>query len=142
MNLFSEAHIFRVYAQGVAAVLRLVHRLTDKVEDMEAQLNCKPQPVVIASLSKQLAKTKHTLARKTDELIRERQLNHQLLRRIRELEPELERGDQHTVQRDLRMVKLQQKISGCFRTPDGARSFCRVRSYLSTARKQGHSALH
>jgi hypothetical protein len=29
-----------------------------------------------------------------------------------------------------------------FRTPDGARNFCRVRSYLSTARKQGHSLLY
>ena len=45
-------------------------------------------------------------------------------------------------ERNLHMVKLQQKISGCFRTPDGVRSFCRVRSYLSTARKQGHSLLH
>lgn len=44
-------------------------------------------------------------------------------------------------ERDLRMVKLQQKISGCFRTPDGARNFCRVRRCLSTARKQGHSLL-
>ncbi len=39
-------------------------------------------------------------------------------------------------EQDIRMIKLQQKISGCWRTDQGAERYLRVRSYLSTARKQ------
>lgn len=133
MNLLSEAHVRRIYKQGTPAVIRLVHRLADRIEALEAQPIRDPQPV-IARLANELARLKQTLARKSQELIRQHQLNHQLRRRIRELEREVERGD---VARDSHNSSLPPSTDPPWQKNTRTRSL-RMKSGLRPGGQPGH----
>jgi transposase len=78
-----------------------------------------------------------------------RRVGHNLLLRLSTRKPDVLRFladplvpfTNNLAERDGRMMKLRQKISGGFRSNDGAKQFSVVRSLLSTARKQGWDVL-
>jgi transposase len=112
------------------------HALAERVKELTARYDrliaegqeAQPPPIVPELARKQARNLLLRLARRKEEV-------------LRFLSDPSVPFDNNQAERDLRMVKLQQKVSGCFRTDEGARRFCRIRSYISTLRKQGRGVL-
>ena len=92
-------------------------------------------PAVVA-VPGQKGRTKQSKARNL--LLRLQQRQEEILRFMTDFRVPF---DNNLAERDLRMMKVQQKISGCFRAVAGAQAFCRIRSYISTVRKHGMNVL-
>jgi hypothetical protein len=89
--IVDRQYIFTLYQMGAGAIYNYLQQIEKRIEDAEARV-ISTQQAQVEQLSKELSSTKRSLARKSQALVMERQLNCQLLRRIRELEREIERG--------------------------------------------------
>ena len=99
---------------------------------LEAELEC---PTPEEPMEKKKGKTARSKARNLLERLRDFEEE-----TLRFMDDELVPFSNNQAENDLRMTKVQQKISGCFRSMAGAKVFCRIRSYLSTCMKQGVTA--
>ena len=124
-----------VYAHNGAVPDELAKHYTERYRNLlqQAELECPPPE--IDRKPGQRGRVKRSKSRN-------------LLERLRDFEQEVLRFMTNPIvpftnnqgENDIRMTKVHQKISGCFRSQEGADIFCRVRSYLSTCRKNNISA--
>lgn len=129
---------------------RLLLKIADAVEKVGGPLSKKQAArylkryrSLLARANRECPEPKHSGPKKRGRQKKNKARN--LLERLRDYETEVLRFmidrrvpfTNNLSERDLRMTKVQQKISGCFRSMDGAKNFCRIRGYLSTCRKNG-----
>ncbi len=122
-------------AAGAKLPAAQVMSLVERYDTLVAQ-GLARNPVVPRPANQPRGKVKQSKA--TNLLLRLRDHAGEVLRFVRDLRVPF---DNNQAERDLRMMKVQQKISGRFRTARGAEAFCLVRSYISTLRKQGQLVL-
>jgi transposase len=126
-------------AEALTAMQDLVHEAISQGRDavdpaaLTAQVRLYRSAVLAgasqtAARSGPLMKQHHALARR----LRDRQDDYLRFTRDWQIPP-----DNNGCERDIRMTKLRQKVSGCLRTLTGARQFCAIRSYLATAARHG-----
>jgi exonuclease VII large subunit len=137
--LVDRDYIFTLYQIGAGAIFRYLQQIEQRVEDAEARV-AHSQQAQVERLAKELALTKRTLATKSQQLVHERQLNHQLMRRIRELELEIERSTM-PVERDSHNSSLPPALDPPWQKARRTRSL-RKRSGLKAGGPLGSSRPH
>jgi len=116
-------------------------------KSIETRLNSLYQSIIRRGLDFHIAQP--PLARKGNRGRVKRRVGHNLLLRLQNFSEDVLRFlnqvdipfTNNQAERDLRMMKCKQKISGCFRCPERAANFAKIRSVLSTARKQNLNLL-
>jgi transposase len=117
--------------KDVADIFRKRYReIIEKADKTEC-----PEPQPEKSAAKKRGRIKKTKSRNLLERLRDFEAE-----TLRFMEIEYVPFTNNLSENDIRMTKVQQKISGCFRSVDGAYMFCRIRSYLSTCRKNDINA--
>lgn len=158
-HLRNLQYIFEQYGQSWAEEMqKLLCEIKEKV-DLEKQksdcldkqtisdFECRYQKILVSGYMANPPPEQKTKKRKRGRPKKSEPLN--LLERFRDFSKEVLAFmydfnvpfDNNLSERDLRMMKLQQKISGTFRSKDGADMFCRIRSYISTMKKQNVNVL-
>ena len=140
----------QMWAEKMIVLLKEINKATHdaggRLETAESEHYRKRYRVLLFEAEQECPPPDETAKNKKGKTARSKARN--LLERLRDYEKETLRFmveanvpfSNNQAENDLRMTKVQQKISGCFRSMDGAKIFCRIRSYLSTCRKQGITA--
>lgn len=111
-------------------VIQLTDRYLQIVE--QALENCPPDPIPTGKRGRK----KKSEARNLLEMLKENK--DEVLRFL--TDPEVP-FDNNQAERDVRMAKVKMKVSGCFRTFEGADNFANIRSYISTVKKHARDIL-
>jgi len=149
LHVFCNAHHLRElkalidvdeekWAQDMYTLLKEASYLEFPSPAQQLEISDKYDQIVVAGLKY------HNKLKPFKRNSRKRRPGHNLLLRLRDFKVEILRFlydsdvpfTNNLAERDLRMMKLKQKISGCFRTEHGARTFAIIRSFISTVQKQ------